>query len=79
MSDAVLMKLVVSGLFLMVIVGLFFVNSKADNRGPSWSYRGGKSDLFYRGLFNNDGSLRGFVKPVLIVCFLAGLLALWIL
>ena len=78
MSEKLIFKLVISGLLSVIIVGLLFVNPKADNRGPSWSYIGGKNDPFYWGLFAGDGSLRSYVKPMLITCFSIGLLVLWV-
>jgi len=61
------MTLVISGLGLITIVGLLFVDPKADNRGPSRQYHLGKYDPFYRIPFRSDGSLRKHTKLFLIL------------
>ncbi len=67
MSDELAITLALSGLGLIAIVGLLFVNPKADNRGSSRWYHLGKADPFYRIPFRSDGSLRKYTKLLLVL------------
>jgi hypothetical protein len=71
-------KIALTALIVAIGTAVCFVDSKANNAGPDWFWRLGKSDPIRTVLFRSDGQLRRYSKLGLLAWFGAVLSLLWI-
>jgi preprotein translocase subunit SecG len=74
----VAIKLILTVLIIALMAGVLLVDGGRNNAGPGWFWRGGGSDVVRNILFNSDGFLRRFTKPILLLWLLVFLGVLWL-
>ncbi len=72
-------KIALTALIVAIGTAVCFIDPKANNAGPDWFWRFGKSDPMRFLLFRPDGQLRRFTKLGLLAWFGVVLSLLWIL
>ena len=73
------LKICLSIAVFAVGVAVLFVDSGADNAGPSWLWKLGKHDPVRNLICRSIGTLRKYTKHCIIACYLAFISLIWIL
>jgi hypothetical protein len=71
-------KIAITALVVAIGTAVCFVDPKANNAGPDWLWRLGKSDPVRVLLFSSNGQLRRFTKLGLLAWFAMIVSLLWI-
>jgi hypothetical protein len=71
-------KLIFTCATIVIGVAVLFIDVKADNAGPNWFWRGGKSDLMRNAICRPDGSFRKYTKGGILTCLALLVAALWL-
>lgn len=71
-------KLLVSSLIVLLTLGILLIDSKSNNAGPHWLWRGGENDGLRNLLMRDDGRIRRFTKMFILLFFAILLLVIWL-
>ncbi|QDT43672.1 hypothetical protein Pan241w_37740 [Gimesia alba] len=63
---------------ILVGITFYFIDSKANNAGPDWIWRGGKNDFFRNMICKEDGSFRKYTKAGAYLWFALFILIIWL-
>ena len=64
---------------LLVSIGIYFINPKANIAGPNWFWKVGKKDPFRNMFCKEDGTFRKYTKLGIYLWFGIVLTIIWVL
>jgi hypothetical protein len=73
------MKVIITVASIVFALAVVLIDSRGNNAGPAWFWRGGSADLIRNAICRADGSFRRHTKTGILVVFAVFLAALWML